>query len=57
MAEDKRTAPGGKPRRRHTPQIDLTATEITTEAPAEAQAPEPAAEPAAKNRASQRPVR
>ena len=48
MAEDKRTAPGGKPRRRHTPQIDLTATEITTEAPVEAQAPEPAAEPAAK---------
>ena len=48
MAEDKRTAPGGKPRRRHTPQIDLTATEITSEAPAHAQAPEPAAEPAAK---------
>jgi hypothetical protein len=48
MAEDKRTAPGGKPRRRHTPQIDLTATEITTETPVEAQAPEPAAEPAAK---------
>jgi hypothetical protein len=45
MAEDKRTAPGGKPRRRHTPQIDLTATEITTD---EAQAPEPAPEPAAK---------
>ena len=48
MAEEKRTAPGGKPRRRHTPQIDLTATEITTDAAAEAQAPEPAAEPAAK---------
>jgi hypothetical protein len=48
MAEDKRTAPGGKPRRRHTPQIDLTATEITSEAPAQAQAPEPAFEPAAK---------
>lgn len=48
MAEDKRTAPGGKPRRRHTPQIDLTATEITTETPVEAQAPEPVAEPEAK---------
>ena len=35
MVEDKRTAPGGKPRRRHTPQIDLTATEITTETPVE----------------------
>jgi hypothetical protein len=48
MAEDKRTAPGGKPRRRHTPQIDLTATEITTETPVEAQAPEPASEPEPK---------
>ncbi len=44
MAEDKRTAPGGKPRRRHTPQIDLTATEITTD---EAQPSDPAPEPAA----------
>ena len=41
MAEEKRTAPGGKPRRRHTPQIDLTATEIASETPAQAQAPEP----------------
>ena len=48
MAEDKRTTPGGKPRRRHTPQIDLTATEITSETPVEPQAPEAAAEPAAK---------
>ena len=48
MAEEKRTAPGGKSRRRHTPQIDLTATEITSEAPVDAQAPEPAAEPAAE---------
>ena len=46
MAEEKRTAPGGKPRRRHTPQIDLTATEITTEGPREAQAREPVSEPA-----------
>src|SRR5687767_7064600 len=46
MADEKRTAPGGKPRRRHTPQIDLTATEITTEPAAEAPAPEAAAEPA-----------
>ena len=56
MAEDKRTAPGGKPRRRHTPQIDLTATEITTETPVEAQAPEP--QPAAKTtKASAEPPR
>ena len=53
MAEDKRTAPGGKPRRRHTPQIDLTATEITTdEAPAASPAPEPDAKPEAEPEAA-----
>ena len=48
MAEEKRTAPGGKPRRRHTPQIDLTATEITTEPAAQPHASEAAVEPAPK---------
>ncbi len=43
MADDKRTAPGDKPRRRPAPQIDLTATEVP--APEPQSEPEDAAEP------------
>src|SRR3954470_414932 len=49
MAEDKRTAPGEKPRRRPAPTIDLTATEMpsakSSEAAEPAAAPDPAPEP------------
>src|SRR4051812_38981280 len=47
MAEDKRTAPGEKPRRRPAPTIDLKATEVEAAKPAETgQAPHDTAGPA-----------